>query len=614
MFIRTKTTPNSPRKSIQIVENNRDSKTGKVKQKILRYVGIAMDDSEEAKLKQLALEIIAKFQLEEESTSAQLSMFPVSTEEEIIESLNGKKKLGRKPRKNIEDVLPVDQVSLDMITEESRITDGVHEVAGYLYDGLSYDKILSNTKYSAILKDLVLCRISSPTSKLATSNLLRRYYMREHDLDAIYRTMDHVFEKIEDIQLATFNATSSLIGREVEIILFDVTTLHFESIEVDDLRKFGYSKNFRFNTTQVVLALATNPDGLPIGYELFEGNKAEVKTLIETIDSWKEKFKINKVCFIGDRAMFSADNLKALDDRGYSYIVAAKLRSLPDVMCDKIMEESNYSEISNEDFDLVGEFKYSQDDIKVLIERKANPKTIKHYLELIESHKDRRFVVSYSAKRAYKDRKQRETLLEKITKQLDKTSNSAKLISNSAIKKYTSNKGASSSYIDDNKIEADAMWDGYHGVITNIKDYGNKTETAVDGTENVVGTKSVNVDPVYVLSQYRRLVKIEDCFRVNKSTLKMRPIYHFKPERIRAHIAICYMAFSIIRQLEYRVKLVQKLSIPSIIEELNSVQSSIYIHKVTKDRYRVPGNFSNEARKIYKAIGLERTLDAHPLL
>ncbi|MFI0348583.1 MAG: hypothetical protein ACH346_07460 [Chthoniobacterales bacterium] len=58
-------------------------------------------------------------------------------------------------------------------------------------------------------------------------------------------------------------------------------TLHFESIEVDELRKFGYSKNFRFNTTQVFLALATITDGLPIGYELFEGNKAEVKTLIE---------------------------------------------------------------------------------------------------------------------------------------------------------------------------------------------------------------------------------------------------------------------------------------------------------------------------------------------
>jgi len=126
--------------------------------------------------------------------------------------------------------------------------------------------------------------------------------------------------------------------------------------------------------------------------------------------------------------------------------------------------------------------------------------------------------------------------------------------------------------------------------------------------------KDKNITYEDILKQYGRLVKIEDCFRVNKTTLKMRPIYHFKPERVRAHVAICYMAFSIIRQLEYRVKLIKKISIGSIIEELNSVQSSIYVHKVTKDRYRVPGNFSNEARKIYQAIGITRTTDAHPLL
>ena len=94
----------------------------------------------------------------------------------------------------------------------------------------------------------------------------------------------------------------------------------------------------------------------------------------------------------------------------------------------------------------------------------------------------------------------------------------------------------------------------------------------------------------------------------------MRPIYHFKPERIQAHIAVCYMAFSVLRQLEYRIKLQKKLSPALIIEELNSVQSSIFVHKVTKDRYRIPGNFSHEARKIYQAIGVTRDQNAHPIV
>ena len=591
MFIRTKTTPNSPRKSVQIVENQRGA-SGKVKQKIIRYIGIAMDESEEAKLKQIALECIAKLSFDKEKDSKQFSILAPLTEGELLTNLETKSKAGRKPKKRIEEVIPVNKVSLDMITEESRIVDGVHEVAGHLYDTLNYNLILRNKKYSTILKDLVLCRISNPTSKLSTSKILNRYYMKEHDMDSIYRAMDEVFENIDKIQSTTFMSTAQLISGGIEVVLFDVTTLHFESTEVDELRKFGYSKNFRFNTTQVVLALATNTDGLPIGYELFEGNKAEVKTLIDTIDGWKKKFNIGDVCFIGDRAMFSQSNLDELEQRGYKYIVAAKLRSLSAVMQDKIMQKANYrAVIVEEEFTWVGNFSYHEDDIALI--GKQKPQEIKKYRETIEQYKNRKFVVSYSKKRAIHDRKQRETILEKIAKQLNKTCDSAKLISNSSLKKYTSCQGKSNSYVDQSKVDSDAMWDGFHGVITNIKE---------------------GFDPAYILSQYRRLVKIEDCFRVNKTTLKMRPIYHFKPERIRAHIAICYMAFTIVRQLEYRVKLLKKLSVASIIEELNSVQSSIYIHKITKDRYRVPGNFSNEARKIYSAIGLQRNLDAHPLL
>ena len=591
MFIRTKTTPNSPRRSVQVVENFRDVKTGKVKQKILRYVGIAMDEKEEEKLKALATEIIAKLRAREEANS----LFPRS-EEEVMEDLtNGKpKKAGRKPRKKLKDVLPVDQVQLDMISEECRIVDGVHEVVGHLYDELKYNKVLSNARYNKILKDLVLCRISHPASKLATSSILKRYYMKEHDLDAIYRTMDEVFSNIDAIRLSTFEATQSLIPGEVDIVLFDVTTLHFESIEEDELRRFGYSKNFRFNTTQVVLALATNTDGLPIGYELFEGNKAEVSTLIESIEEWKKKFKIKDVCFIGDRAMFSEANLKAMEEKNYKYIVATKLRTLPEVMQEKMIRESNYvkSQVEKE-LHWVGEFSYEKSDLLTLQARESKPQAIEKYRELIERNKNRRFVVSYSSKRARHNEKQRNSLLEKIEKKLHQGSSTAKLVSNAALKKYTSSEGKSKSFIDETKIEADAMWDGLHGVITNIEK----------------GPLSL----AHILAQYRRLVKIEECFRISKSTLRMRPIFHFKPKRIRAHVAICYMAFALVRQLEYRVKLLKKLSLSSIIEELNSVQSSIYIHKQTKDRYRMPGSFSNEARKIYSAIGVKRNLDPQPI-
>jgi len=181
MFIRTKTTPNSPRKSVQIVENVRDAQ-GKVKQKIVRYVGISHSDSEELKLRALAMEITAKMKCDEEANSPQISMVSNLSEYEIIKGLENKSKAGRKAKSRIEDILPVSQVTLDMVDEESRIIDGVHEACGHIYDEIGYSNISRSKKYNNILKDLVLCRISSPTSKLATSKSLSRYYMKEHDL------------------------------------------------------------------------------------------------------------------------------------------------------------------------------------------------------------------------------------------------------------------------------------------------------------------------------------------------------------------------------------------------------------------------------------------------
>jgi len=591
MFVRTKTTPNSPRKSVQIVENERDPATGKVKQRILRHVGVAFDEIEEEKLKKLALELIAKIEWDRLKNSAQLQLLDLPPEKEIEKSIASKKR-GRKPKKRIEEILPINEVSLDMVKEEARIIDGVHEVGGYLYDFLGFNNLLSKTRYNEILRDLVLCRISHPNSKHATSRLLHRYYDKEHDLDAIYRTMDQVYARIPDIKTAVFTSTASLFANKVDVLLFDVTTLYFESVETDELRKFGYSKDFRFNTTQVVLALATNSDGLPIGYELFEGNKAEVKTLLAAIDGWQSLFAIDKVCFIGDRAMFSEDNLSTLEARGYKYIVAAKLRNMHELMIQKIHDRNSYQsyEIA-EDGGLIGEFKYENVDIDTT-KIPLKPQSRAKYKALIDQNKNRRIIVGYSIARARCDKQKRELMLDKIAKQLSHSSDCKKLVSNSAIKKYTSGTGKTSMYVDEEKVADDVLWDGMHGVITNIN----------------------TGQPLEILQRYKALVKIEECFRINKTTLKMRPIYHHKPERIKAHVAICYMAFAIVRQLEYRTKLSKKLSIDSIIEELCSVQSSIYVHKHTNDRYRIPGKFSNEARKIYSALGVHRQEDAHAIV
>jgi len=550
LFVRVKTTPNSPRKSIQIVESYRVG--DKVKQKTVRYVGIAMDEAEEQKLKHLAEEIILKLSA---INSIQTDLFGDTYP-------SSPAKVGRPIKKRIEDVLPPNQVTLDMIVEERRVIEGIDEVGTVVFNDLGYSNLFKNTRDNTLLRDIVLARLSNATSKHKAQSILENDFGKLYSLDAIYRLMDKVHEKINDIKRVTFNKTLSLFKEGIEVLLFDVTTLYFESVTTDELREFGYSKDHRFNTTQVVLALATNAEGLPIGYELFEGNRAEVRTLIAAIEKWRTLFSIESVCFVGDRAMFCEDNLKLLEMNNFQYVVAAKLRGLSDKLKNQILDEENYAiTLIKDELAWVGEFDY----------------------------KGRRLITNYKTRRAERDSKKREEVVQKIRKQLGAEKGATKkAITNQGIKKFTTTNDSSQTVLDQNKIANDAGWDGMHGVITNIKD------------------ASVN----FILAKYSNLWVIEDAFRTNKHLLKMRPIFHWKPERIHAHIAICYMTFAVLKHLHYRAGLINKLSPEKIIEALKGVQATIFVHKKTGDKYRVPGRFTNEARKIYRTYDIARSLDA----
>jgi hypothetical protein len=555
MYIRVTGTPNSPRRAVKVVESIRDGYT--VRQVIVKHIGIVSDESQLEKLKQLGQEFIAQEQLRREEASGQQNLFDETLKErlEAIQSQPAKKR-GRKPLTKLEDLTDDDTVIIKNLVEEQRIVDGLHEIGGHVFSQLGYDKILPGKKNVELLRDIVLMRIANPSSKFKAQRLLANRFARTHDLDAIYRMMDKLFPKIGEMKAKTFQRAQRLIPESIDILFFDCTTLYFESTDTDDLRRFGYSKDHRFNTTQVVLALATNSDGLPLGYELFEGNKAEVGTLLACLDSWKKQFNLGSVCFVADRAMMSEANLSTLDSQGYQYVVAAKIRAMSDQMKSEILSEHHYNAtMIGEELAWTGEFSY----------------------------KKRRLIVSYKKSRAQRDAVQREQVLNKINKTLGSEGDTQKLITNQGVKKFTKTE-ASKTILDDAKIAEDMAWDGLHGIVTNIKDASHAT----------------------VLGRYARLWKIEESFRLNKHTLSMRPIFHFKTERIHTHIAICYMAFSVLRHMEYLVNLTQKISPQFMLEELMEVQSSILKDTSTGKQYRMPSRFSQTASKIYKAFNIIR--------
>ena len=193
--------------------------------------------------------------------------------------------------------------------------------------------------------------------------------------------------------------------------------------------------------------------------------------------------------------------------------------------------------------------------------------------------------MSYSKKRAHKDQSDRNRLVERLLKKVkgDKIP-VTNLITNHGTKKYIKVE-KTKAVINDAKIREDQRWDSLHGVITNVND---QTREAL-------------------LERYRGLWKIEAAFRLNKHDLKMRPIYHWKKSRIEAHIAICFIAYSLSCYMGYTLKQQnQEMSFAKLREHLKRDQYSIIEDQKTKKRFKVPSKNTEEIKSIYRAFGLIR--------
>lgn len=543
MFVRIKSTSNSPRKTVQIVESIR--KGSKVSQKIIRYIGVAKNNEELEDLKLLAESIKIKL----EADNQQLLISP----EELVE-MNLKAK-PEKAKETEEDY----KVNLKNMIEEQRVVSGIHDIHGKLFDELDCKSIIKNparnTSAVKYFKNIVLARIANPKSKMATVDMLEENFGVSLNLDKVYSMMDKLDDNaIEKLNNLMYGHTECLFQGKIDVVFFDCTTLYFESFREDSLRKKGYSKDLKFNETQVLLALMVTKEGLPVGYKVFSGNTYEGHTLIPAIKELKEKYRLDKVVLVADAGMLNKDNLAELDNpegKQIEYIVGARLKNITNDLQRQILDRHNYRKIS-EGY-TIGEFKY----------------------------KEKRLIVSYSRERAKKDARDRLEAVEKLQKKLEKHKNPKEYLSNYGYKKYLEVKGESTFELDETKIEADSRWDGLQGIVTNSR----------------------NLSAKDLIIQYRYLWEVEEAFRVNKHDLKVRPIFHWKPSRVRAHMAIAFTAYSLVKHLEHRVRLqYKKLSPERIRKLLINVQTSILFNTKKKIRYGLPSRITTDAQKIYKIL------------
>jgi transposase len=570
MFIRVKSTPNSPRKSVQIVHSQRVG--SKVKQKIIKHVGVALDEKELQELKSLAVSLKAELESK--------NQLPLYSPQEIEDMANRACNQKDKESVNTEDAINREDYAVNLldILEEDRVIKGIHEVYGKLYDEINLKSIIPNpSRHVAIskaLKEMVLARVANPDSKSGSVDMLSSKFGVNLNLKSVYRMMDMIDDKqIKKLNKLVLTQTKSLLDDKIDVIYFDATTLYFESFteDIDNpddtdeaIRKNGYSKDGKFNQPQVVLALLVTKQGLPVGYKAFSGDTFDGHTIIPSLKEIEDEFKVDKIVYVADAGMFNKTNLQEFDkNKNMTYIVGAKIKTMSKVYKQQILKTDDFKEIN--------------DDTKV--------KTL--------DYNGKKLLISYSKKRAKKDKHDREKAIAKLKKRLEDSKSVKSQLSNNGYKKYlqlqSSDKNSScdlSITLNEDKILEDEAWDGLKGIVTNNETLSNEE----------------------LIHQYSNLWQVEESFRITKHDLKIRPIYHWKPSRVKAHLAISFMAYALVRYLEYRVRLqYKKLSPEKIKQILLSVQTSILYDTTTDKKFAMPSKVSDDAKKIYKLMGVSIT-------
>jgi transposase len=553
MFIRKKYSKDKKTCVIQIVENHRMGLS--TKQRVLRHIGTARMPEEMAQLQRLA--DVIKAQLEN----------PL-----ILKQSKQVKPRFARQIDHLRTLSKATLVDISQLREINRQILGIHDIYGFVYDQLGFTNVFSRPRQreeaAKILREIVLARIACPVSKRASVALLEEKFAVSLNLDHVYQMMDKIDDGFcERIQQRALSSTLKLTGEKLRVLFYDATTLYFESFIEDELKQNGYSKDMKFNQPQVLLALFVTEKGLPIGYELFPGSTFEGHTLIPVLEKLKARYQLEDVVFVADRGLLSEENLSLLEEKKFKYIVGARIKNVPKKLQDMILNEENYKSF----------------DIKWNTHKKQKENPLQR-IALFEEKKERRLIVHYHSERAKKDMHDRSKSIEKLYKKLSKSKNPKALLNNYGYKKYIEVKGEAKLGINEAKIKESARWDGLLGVITNMTDS----------------------PPETLLMYYRGLWQIEESFRINKHDLKMRPIYHWSPHRVKAHIAISFIAFVCVRYLEYILSLrAKKISPETIRKSLLHVQGSILKDGASGKRFLVTSPLSSEANNIYKVMGIK---------
>ncbi len=371
---------------------------------------------------------------------------------------------------------------------------GPELIFGKLFDKIGFNKIEDE-----LFRHLVITRLVYPVSKLKTTDYLLRYKGISVDVNKIYRFLDKLSNGYQaQAEYIAFAYTKRILDDNIQVVFYDVTTLYFEAEQEDDLRKIGFSKDGKPQQPQILLGLLLGVQGYPIGYQIFEGNTFEGHTLLSALERMQAKFNLLKPTIVADAGLLSKNNIEQLIQNGYEFILGARIK--------------------NESNDI------KQQILKLQLQDGKS--------EIITKTDHTRLIVQFATARAIKDEHNRKKGLNRLERQIKTGKLTKTQINNKGYNKYLKMKGDISIEIDYEKYNDDKKWDGLKGYITNSQ-----------------------MSRQQVIENYNQLWQIEKAFRISKTDLRVRPVYHFVRRRIEAHICIAFCAYTVLKELERLLKL-----------------------------------------------------------
>ena len=415
------------------------------------------------------------------------------------------------------------------------------------------DKLLSGTDIAIPTTEaiyaMVLNRISEPSSKRAVHqwvNDIHRPSFEELQLHHFYRALDFLSEHKDAIELNLFHNVMNLFNLELDMVFWDTTSTYFTGDGPAGLAMHGHSKDHRPDQKQVIIGVLMTREGIPVAHQMYPGNTADIETFRSMIKDARNRFKLGRTIFIGDRGMVGKELLDELDSQGIEYVVGIRMRKMK-AAAEVLKTGGRYKKVSEN----------------------------LHVKEVWSGDADR-YIVCYNPEEAERDRIVRAETVKKLEEKLKETS-LKQMVGNKGYRRYLNIEGAKAS-VDYQAFKNEARYDGKYILRTNAM-----------------------LDTDEAAQAYKELWRVERAFRDLKSTLDLRPIYHWRESRVSGHIMVCFLALVLESALQRSLHN-EQIEFSYLIKDLKQLKSVELT--MAGEKYLCRTDLPGCSSKAFKAIGL----------